>query len=74
MEILIEDSRVGGPVTEGFKDLLHRAASASLERRGPSFSVQRVSQILAEGDLDKLNSEDLERIFADAELHFQRLI
>ena len=74
MKIEIEDSRVGGPVTEGFTDLLHRAVSRSLERRGPSFSVQRVSRILAERDLDQLDSKDLKIIFADAGWHFQRLI
>ena len=74
MGIEIEDSRVGGPVTEGFKDLLHRAASASLDKSGPSFSVQRASRILAEGNLYELDPRDLEIVFADDGWHFQRLL
>ena len=74
MEIQVEDSRAGGPVTEGFINLLHKAAAVSFERRQPNLEAQRVSRVIAQGDLDKLNMKDLSRIFADAGLHFQRLV
>lgn len=73
MNIWIEDSRAGGPVTDEFINLLLYAASEAMNRRKPNPQALRVAKVIASENLDWLNSDDLEQIFKDAELYFQRI-
>lgn len=67
----IEDSRIGGPVTEGFRDLLQKAAAKAGKNGCSPFAVQHVAQA-SMGDLDTLNMILVKEVFKSAEMYFER--
>jgi len=73
-EIKFGEFETGEKVVEGFKDLLQEAATLSFQARQPNPKAQRISQIIVEDNLDNLNFDDVEKVFADAGLYFERVV
>jgi len=73
-EIQFGEFETGDEAVEGFKDLLQEAATLSFQARQPNPEAQRISQIIVEDNLDKLNIDDMEKVFADAGLYFERVV
>ena len=73
-EIQFGEFETGDEVVEGFKDLLQMAATESFKARQPNPEAQQIAKIVAKGDLDKLNINNVEKVFADAGLYFERIV
>jgi len=71
-EIQFGEFETGDEVVEGFKDLLQLASTESFKVRQPNPQAQKLAKIVAEGNLDDLNFDDVEKVFADAGLYFER--
>lgn len=71
-EIELGEFETGDEVVEGFKNLLQMVATESFKARQPNPEAQRIAEIIAKGDLDKLDIDDVERVFGDAGLYFER--
>ena len=73
-EIEFGEFETGDEVVEGFKDLLQVASTESFKVRQPNLEAQKLAKIVAEGNLDDLNFDDVEKVFADAGLYFERVV
>lgn len=73
-EIEFGELETGDEVIEGFKDLLQLAATESFKVRKPNPEAQRILKVVIEGDLEELDFDDVEKVFADAGLYFKRVV
>lgn len=73
-EIEFGEFETGDEAVEGFKDLLQLASTESFKVRQPNPQAQILAKIVAEGNLEDLNFDDVEKVFTDAGLYFERVI
>lgn len=72
--IELGEFETGDEVIEGFKDFLQMVAAESFKVREPNPEAQRIVKVVAEDDLDNLNPDDVEKVFADAGFYFERVV